>query len=318
MNRLALPLLLLSLGLGCGLPEPEGAPPFPQTAFLDLAKLQAFPDPSGYLSRTGDGRFLVLATPDRVGLIPTDVATGDAAWFPVGDNDRGRIVPAGDRLLQVIDGVGVAVLDVAADGSAVTELHRTEIPAAYLSVTDAFITLSRDGELWSFDRSAFLAGPVTADDAVHHFVVPIAAYQAGQATTDGEIVWIGQSDGATAWDPADPSAPLYRVGDWFGPRIGLFDDRLLVQTGYDSALIDVADPRAPALVTHVYGGQDFDVFGDYVYTTDRTTLYISDRVTGEPVRSIAIDPECGDVEVTPDHVYVVCATALHILGPNTP
>ncbi len=99
----------------------------------------------------------------------------------------------------------------------------------------------------------------------------------------------------------------------------MYGDRLFVQSGYDTTVADVSNPRDPVVIAHLRGGLDMVVRDDWLYALDRSALYITD-LRGEPeqVRQVPLPAECQSVAATADAVFATCAGELWRLEPNTP
>jgi hypothetical protein len=280
-------------------------------------------DGFGWIARTDDARFVVKSEPWQLVVFPADTDGTGAHLLDLGDGDRERIVAAGPSLLQVVGDSEIAVLDLAEDGASVVERHRVTVPVEFVNVSDGFITVTTlDGAVRVFDRDAFLAGPLTADDAGFSLQVPVPLAQVGlgEATTDGRVVWVADHDGTSAWNLADGAGPLYRVSEWTSGRVALYGTRLIAQSGYLTTVVDVTDPYQPVVVGGGFGGQDIDRLGDRIYGLDRNAIYVNDFETGASLGgrcpAAACDDgtvaqECMEIEATPAQVFVRCAEGIY-------
>ena len=318
MTRLLAVALAVAASAACFLPDPTNneRPPFPQTAFQALEEVQSATAFGNLTVGEGDRALYVggnggVATWDvSAGGMTFITAATSAATFPV--FERGvLLVPLPDS--------GVEAWTTPDDGRTWQVIGTSALPATRVRLSGDDACLSRGDTVEVVDAAALLAGAATEADVRVEVTIP--AGDAGDAVLVGDVLFVGSPDGALAFDLADPTEPdlFARVGDWFADRLLVHGDLLLVQSGYDTTVADISNPRDPVVLAHLLGGLDMAIRGDWLYALDREALYITD-LSGEPkqVRQLPLVAECQSVAVTADAVFVTCAGQLRRLAPNEP
>jgi hypothetical protein len=315
--RLAIPGLAVAACTACFFSTDTEPPPFPQTAFQDLEQVLSV-STSGTLA-VGEGeRTLYVGIPG--GGVATWDITGGGLTF-VASKGAATVFPIFERgvLLVPLPEEGVQAWTTDDDGRTWQVLGTSPFPAIRARLSGDAALLSGSFSVTVVDAAALLAGNATEADVRARVDVPALA--AGDAVLVDDVLFVGTTDGALTYDLAVPTNPVLigRVGDWFADRLLLYGDLLLVQSGYDTTVADVSDPRDPRVVAHLVGGLDMAVRDDWLYALDRKALYITNlRGDPEQVRQVVLEQECQSVAATADAVFAICAGGLRRLEPNSP
>ncbi len=310
--------LTLATAGACLLPDPDAneRPPFPQTAFLQL-------EPTLSMSTFGN---LTIGEGERAlyvggngGVTTWDVSAGGLTSITSVPSTANFPVFTEGTLLLPIPGEGVEAWRTEDDGRTWQVLGRSPFPANRARASGDAIVLSHESNVAVVDAAALRAGTATQADVRADVDVPTRV--AGDAVLVDDVLFVGTDDGALAYDLSKPDNPalIGRVGDWFADRLLVYGDRLFVQSGYDTTVADISNPRDPVVIAHLRGGLDMVVRDDWLYALDRSALYITD-LRGEPeqVRQVPLPAECNSVAATADAVFATCAGELWRLEPNTP
>lgn len=318
MIRLLAVAVAVAASAACILPDPDSneRPPFPQTAFQGLAE-ELSASTWGNLT-VGEGE-RALYIGGTGGLATWDISTGGLTFVTATPSVTNFPVFERGVLLVPLPDEGIAAWTTPDDGRTWQVLGTSPFPTMRARLSGDVALLSRRGTVTVVDADAVLAGAATEADVRATVSVPTS--DAGDAVLVDDVLFVGSSDGALAFDLSDPAAPALfaRVGDWFADRLLVHGDLLLVQSGYDTIVADISNPRDPVILAHLFGGLDMAVRGDWLYALDRDALYITD-LSGEPkqVRQVPLVAECQSVAVTADAVFVTCAGQLRRLAPNEP
>ena len=329
MRRIGLVAAAVLSQLAC---ESGNEPPFPSTAFRSLRQVDVAGG-GGSLDVSADGRLLFVQTGGATNtyVLPSDPSEG----LPSPDvavQGSGALRTHGDLLLLPLQQNGLLVARTRDDGRTFETVATSSIPTSWVHVSDDRVVLSHAGSIALLDRDRALGSHTDLADALLSFDMPMHRSPSQDVALKGDVLFVASDAGTVALDLTDPAAPteLYTLGDWFSTELRLHGDLLFVSQGYDAGAYDLTDPLNPVPLAFLNGGMGLATHGDYLYTVDRSNLFIHDLTGAVPTpvrylnmvdeydRDISHLGDCGDVAVPAQGIVASCAGNLHWLAPNEP